>query len=99
MIKTQERIIKTCGLSRRVIGFALAGMAIGVLAAVLPSQVDGQSAQDGQALFEKRCGGCHALEADREGQRLKGVVGRTAGAVKTFQYSKSLQNAGFTWDE
>jgi cytochrome c len=53
---------------------------------------------NGQALFEKRCGGCHALDADREGPRLKGVVGRAAGSLKTFQYSKSLENAKFTWD-
>ncbi|MGH8336515.1 MAG: c-type cytochrome [Gammaproteobacteria bacterium] len=28
-----------------------------------------------------------------------GVVGRPAGAVQTFKYSKALQGAKFTWDE
>ena len=56
-------------------------------------------AQDGQAIFEKRCTGCHALDAEREGPRLRGVVGRPAGSVKTFGYSKALQSAHFTWDE
>ena len=55
--------------------------------------------QTGKALLEKRCGGCHALDADREGPRLKGVVGRPAGSIKTFQYSNSLVNAKLTWDE
>ena len=55
--------------------------------------------QTGKALFEKRCAGCHGLDADREGPRLKGVVGRPAGAVKTFQDSNSLVNAKVTWDE
>ena len=31
----------------------------------------------GKAVFEKRCTGCHAMEADREGPRLAGVFGRS----------------------
>jgi cytochrome c len=98
-MKMPERNFKTCGLSRRVASFALAGVAILRLAAALPRQVNGQSAQDGETVFQKRCAGCHALEADHEGPRLKGVMGRKAGALNSFQYSKSLKNAGFTWDE
>ena len=37
-----------------------------------------------KAVFEKRCTGCHALEADREGPRLAGVYGRKAGNVAGF---------------
>jgi cytochrome c len=59
----------------------------------------GQTAEVGKALFEKRCTGCHALDADHEGPRLKGVVGRVAGKVKTFQYSAPLRNTQFVWDE
>jgi cytochrome c len=65
---------------------------------VLSSQSAGPGAQAGKALFEKRCAGCHALDEDHEGPRLKGVFGRTAGTVKTFKYSMPLQNAGFVWD-
>jgi cytochrome c len=64
-----------------------------------PHRVSGQSAADGQALFQKRCAGCHALDADREGPRLRGVIGRAAGAVTTFKYSAQLQSANFQWDE
>jgi len=39
------------------------------------------------------------LDADHEGPRLKGVVGRMAASVKSFQYSAPLKNAKFTWDE
>jgi cytochrome c len=67
--------------------------------AALRSPADGQSEPEGQALFEKRCTGCHALDTDREGPRLRGVVGRAAGTVKTFQYSEALKNAKHTWDE
>lgn len=53
----------------------------------------------GKAVFEKRCVGCHALEADREGPRLAGVFGRKAASVPGFGYSTSLKNSGLTWDD
>ena len=79
-------------------------VALGVLALVAlwtvpPSRAAGQGGQDGKSLFEKRCSGCHALDADHEGPRLRGVFGRPAGKVKTFKYSDALQKAKFTWDE
>ena len=52
-----------------------------------------------KSLFERRCGGCHAVDADHEGPRLRGVVGRPAGSVTGFQYSSALQDAKLTWDE
>jgi cytochrome c len=53
----------------------------------------------GKAVFEKRCTGCHALDADREGPRLKGVFGRRAGSVPGFNYSAGLKNYGVTWND
>jgi cytochrome c len=53
----------------------------------------------GKAVFEKRCTGCHALEADREGPRLAGVFGRKAGSVAGFTYSAGLKNLGVTWND
>jgi len=53
----------------------------------------------GQALFEKRCTGCHALTQNKEGPRLQGVYGRTSGAVAGFAYSAALKKAGVVWDE
>lgn len=53
----------------------------------------------GQELFEKRCGGCHSLDADKEGPRLRNVYGRKAGSISTFQYSDALKRAQITWDE
>jgi cytochrome c2 len=32
----------------------------------------------GRTVFEKRCTGCHALDHEKEGPRLAGVVGRKA---------------------
>ena len=78
---------------------ALAVLAFAGSSPVLRSQTPGKDGQDAQSLFQKRCSGCHALDADHEGPRLRGVVGRAAGTVKTFQYSDGLKNAKFRWDE
>ena len=53
----------------------------------------------GRTVFEKRCTGCHAMEADREGPRLAGVYGRKAGSVTGFRYSAGLKKLGLTWNE
>ena len=50
-------------------------------------------------LFERRCGGCHALDRDSEGPRLRGVYGRIAGSVSSFKYSEALKNTKVTWQE
>jgi cytochrome c len=59
---------------------------------------DGDAAR-GKVVFEKRCIGCHAMEADREGPRLAGVYGRKAGSVAGFAYSPGLKNSGITWTD
>jgi cytochrome c len=53
----------------------------------------------GRDLFGRRCTGCHALDADREGPRLRGVYGRRAGSVPGFRYSSALRNSGVTWSD
>jgi cytochrome c len=55
-------------------------------------------AQPGKELFERRCSGCHSLDNDKEGPRLRGVYGRPAGALKGFEYSEALKAARFTWE-
>jgi cytochrome c len=53
----------------------------------------------GKAVFEKRCTGCHALTQNHEGPQLKGVYGRTTGAVPGFPYSDALKKANITWND
>jgi len=53
----------------------------------------------GKQLFEKRCTGCHSLDADKEGPRLRGVYGRKAGTAPGFNYSDALKSANFTWND
>jgi cytochrome c len=53
----------------------------------------------GKQLFERRCTGCHALQSDREGPRLAGIVGRRAGSVAGFAYSAGLKSSGLIWND
>jgi cytochrome c len=53
----------------------------------------------GRAVFEKRCTGCHAIGANREGPPLREVFGRKAGSVAGFAYSSALKGSGLTWSD
>jgi cytochrome c len=65
----------------------------------LTLRAGGPDASVGKEVFAKRCSGCHATDSDKEGPRLRGVVGRKAGTVAGFQYSDSLRGSGIVWDE
>ncbi|MFZ3360401.1 MAG: cytochrome c oxidase assembly protein [Xanthobacteraceae bacterium] len=54
-------------------------------------------AAHGQELFGQRCTTCHALESNKYGPMLGGVVGRKAGSVPGYPYSPALRSAGLTW--
>jgi cytochrome c len=56
-----------------------------------------QDPAKGKDLFERRCGGCHSLDRDKEGPRLRDVYGRVSGSVSDFKYSDALKNAHITW--
>ena len=52
----------------------------------------------GKDLFERRCSGCHGLDQNKEGPRLRNVYGRKAAALSDFGYSDSLKKLGVHWD-
>jgi cytochrome c len=52
----------------------------------------------GQVLYQG-CMDCHSIDKDDVGPRHRGVVGRRAGSIAGFGYSKALKNSGLTWDE
>src|SRR5580700_6758028 len=78
---------------------------LGTFAAFLASSILSTSGQaqtaskQGKELYEKRCGGCHAMDRDKEGPRLGGVYGRAAAMVPTFDYSAALKNSKITWTD
>ena len=52
--------------------------------------------KNGEEVYS-RCLACHALESDRVGPRHCGVVGRRAGSIAGFEYSKAMKSSGLTW--
>ena len=55
----------------------------------------------GQGLFV-RCAVCHTAQsgaANRIGPNLFGVVGRNAGTLAGYNYSRAMTKSGLTWDE
>ena len=68
--------------------------AIGLGAAILSSIVTSNTfAADGKKVF-KKCKACHSFTKNKVGPNLKGIVGRTAGTVEGFRYSKAMKKAG-----
>ncbi len=53
----------------------------------------------GKVLFEKRCAGCHSLDQDGEGPRLRNVYGTKAGSTPTFKYSSALKSSKIVWTD
>ncbi len=83
--------------------------AAALIALTLPAYAQGDAAA-GEATF-KKCKSCHSI-TDAEGEKivkggkvgpnLYGVIGRAAGSVEDFKYSKSMSaagEAGLVWDE
>ncbi|MGY4621567.1 choline dehydrogenase-like flavoprotein [Bradyrhizobium sp. USDA 4472] len=54
----------------------------------------------GKALFEQ-CAACHGASGDgtEQGPSLHGVVGRKAGQMQNFRYSRAMQRSGIVWSE
>jgi cytochrome c len=52
----------------------------------------------GKTLYQA-CQACHSIDDNDLGPRHRGVVGRRAGSVADYSYSKALMTSGLTWDE
>ena len=57
-------------------------------------------AAKGKKVFNK-CKICHSLKKGKKmlGPSLHGFIGRTAGTVKGFRYSKAMKKSGVVWDD
>jgi cytochrome c len=80
---------------RCILPVTVAGIAI---AAAFLANPRVEASPTGKDLFEQRCSGCHALDSDKQGPRLRGVYGRKSASVSSFSYSDALKNAHLTWD-
>ncbi len=76
---------------------ALTAAAVGFAAGLVLCSADNRDL--GEQLFNKLCTGCHALDSEKEGPRLRAVFGRAAGSVEGFPYSEGMKKARLVWDE
>lgn len=75
--------------------------AVGLTAAISMGAAQAGDVEAGEKVF-KKCKACHTIEAggkNKIGPNLHGVLGRQAGMVEDFKYSKAFKEASFTWDE
>ena len=75
----------------------IAAAAAGLLMAA-PAQAGDAAA--GAKVF-KKCKACHYIdrEKNKSGPHLVDIIGRAAGAVDGFKYSKAMAGSGLVWDE
>ncbi|QTG16970.1 cytochrome c family protein (plasmid) [Agrobacterium tumefaciens] len=77
--------------------FAFALM-VGLSGTSTAALADGDAAR-GKTLFS-RCSACHATtEQNKIGPHLSGVVGRAAGSMPGFAYSKAMVDYAKVWDD
>lgn len=77
-------------------------VAVSVLAACVTA-ANAQDVEAGKTVF-KKCAVCHAVDSttNKVGPHLGGLIGRTAGTVTGFNYSKAMTAAGaggLVWNE
>ena len=79
----------------------LAGVAAATLLVLVsqPVWAEGDAAA-GEKVY-KKCKACHSLEEGKNkvGPSLYGIMGRPAGEVEGYKYSKALKDSGLTWDD
>jgi cytochrome c len=87
------------------LAICLTALALGCVWNAAVSRADEALANRGESLFSKECARCHqvGIEAkNKVGPHLDLIIGRTAGTVENFRYSKALKKAGeggLDWDE
>jgi cytochrome c len=68
----------------------------------LTAKIPPGDAAKGAKLFKTKCSQCHtvnAAEGNKQGPNLHGVLGREAGTVEGFSYTKANSESGIKWDE
>ena len=76
-------------------------LAVAMIAAVPSLAVADVDLKKGKKVFRK-CKACHAVgekAKNKVGPQLNGVVGRKAGTIEGYKYSKAMLASGLTWDD
>ena len=77
--------------------FIIIGMIIIILTVSIANTAD---AEKGKKVF-KKCVACHSLQEGKNkiGPSLYKLLGRKAGSVEGYKYSKAMKNSGVVWNE
>jgi len=77
--------------------FIIIGMILIILTVSIANTAD---LVKGKKVF-KKCVACHSLEEGKNkiGPPLNNLLGRKAGSVKGYKYSKAMKNSGVVWNE
>jgi cytochrome c len=80
--------------------FAVSATNTPVLAQSIPVKIGAPKGDPsrGETLYQG-CMDCHSIDKNDVGPSHRGVVGRHAGIIEGYDYSKALKNSGLTWDE
>ena len=89
----QASRVKGFATSAMVAGFCIASGAF----ATVENVAKGDAVR-GKVLYQA-CEACHSIDDNDLGPRHRGVVGRPAGSIADYAYSKALKSSGLTWDE
>lgn len=78
----------------------IAGAALALLLSAA-SPLAQQAGEAGQQAFNNSCRTCHSMKEgdNRLGPNLNKIVGRKAGSLPDYNYSSSMKEAGFVWDQ
>lgn len=86
-------------IMRRSFAFLLAPLTGAVLWSVAATAAAAGDAVHGEEIYNSRCVACHSPDANRVGPRHRGVVGRKAGSLADFKYSKAVKGSDVVWGE
>ena len=75
-------------------------IAVSMAGLFLTAPAQAGDAAAGAKVF-KKCKACHYVDRkkNKSGPHLVNVVGRAAGVVEGFKYSKAMAGSGLVWDE
>jgi cytochrome c len=72
--------------------------AVSLILSVSTVSAAGQATNSpGEAFYQAKCGGCHALDENRVGPRHRGVVGRRIASLTDFDYSSAIKKLDGVW--
>jgi cytochrome c len=79
--------------------FSISALALAV-ALLSAGHASAADVKKGKRVFAK-CKACHVVnkEKNKIGPHLVGIIGRAAGSVDGYKYSKAMRTSGLVWDE